>query len=298
MRAGQNYESLRETAGDSVNETLNSLSQPLKLTIITPSFNQGGYIEQTISSVLRQDHLHVEHIVIDGGSTDSTVDVLKRYSHLRWVSEKDRGQADALNKGLAKATGDIIGWINSDDYYEHNSFGSVMKCFEDLDVMWVTGHLTFLLDQTGELVAKKSPTVTYDRLVSNPDIVRQPSTFFRRNFIEQAGGWNPEFFMVMDFDLWVRLAKISPPRMIDKNLAYFRIHALQKTSHTNTLRQKRELVTILTREHVHWTITTRIRMQKNWAALKGRLKVLLLKLKIISPKGPTTSFRESLGIKR
>lgn len=297
MRASQNHESLRATAGDSVNEPLNSLSKPLKLTIITPSFNQGRYIEQTISSVLRQDHLHVEHIVIDGGSTDSTVDVLKRYSHLRWVSEKDRGQADALNKGLAKATGDIIGWINSDDYYEHNSFGSVMKCFEDPDVMWVTGDLTFVFDQTGERVAKKSPAISYEQLLNNPDIVRQPSTFFRRNFIELAGGWNPEFFMVMDFDLWVRLAKISPPRMIDKNLAYFRIHALQKTSHTNTLRQKRELVTILTREHVHWTITTRIRMQKNWAALKGWLKEIFLKLGIISPRDLGSLLGTSAGEK-
>ena len=267
-------------------ELPNSLSPPLKLTIITPSFNQGRYIEQTIGSVLAQDHPHVEHIVIDGGSTDSTVDVLKRYPHLRWVSEKDRGQADALNKGLAQATGDIIGWINSDDYYEENVFESIVKCFEDPGVMWVTGHLTFVLDQTGELVAKKSPTISYERLLNNPDIVRQPSTFFRKNFIEQAGGWNPECFMVMDFDLWVRLAKISSPRMIDKNLAYFRIHALQKTSHTNTLRQKRELVTILTREHVHWTITTRISMQKNWAALKGRLKEIFLKLGIISPRDP------------
>jgi glycosyltransferase involved in cell wall biosynthesis len=282
LGAVQNHEPLKATVGDCVKESPNIMSQPLKVTIITPSFNQGLYIEQTISSVLRQDYLHVEHIVIDGGSTDSTVDVLKRYPHLRWVSEKDRGQADALNKGLAIATGDIIGWINSDDYYEYNSFGSIMKCFEDPDVMWVTGHLTFILDQTGELVAKKSPAISYERLLHNPDIVRQPSTFFRKSFIEQIGGWNPEFFMVMDFDLWVRLAKISSPRMIDENLAYFRIHAFQKTSHVNTLRQKRELLTILIREHVHWTIRTRISMQKNWASLKGRLKEFLLNLKVMS----------------
>lgn len=274
------------------------MAHPLKLTIITPSFNQGGYIEETISSVLSQDYPHVEHIVIDGGSTDSTVNVLKRYPHLRWVSEKDRGQADALNKGLAKATGDIIGWINSDDYYEHDVFGSVVKWFEDPDVMWVIGDLTFVFDQTGEKVAKKSPTISYEQLLNNPDIIRQPSTFFRKSFIEQVGGWNSEFFMVMDFDLWVRLAKISSPRMIGTNLGYFRIHALQKTSHTNTLRQKRELLTILTREQVRWTITTRISMRKNWAVVKGRLKVLLLKLKIISPKGPINPFRIDAGIER
>ncbi len=297
MGTSHSHDPLESTAGNRTNALPNSMAHPLKLTIITPSFNQAPYIEQTIRSVLVQDHPCVEHIVIDGGSTDRTVDVLKKYPHLQWVSEKDRGQADALNKGLAKASGDIIGWINSDDYYEHQVFGSIAKCFEDPDVMWVTGHLTFLWDQTGELVAKKSPPISYARLLNNPDIVRQPATFFRKSFIEQAGGWSSCFFMAMDFDLWVRLAKISSPRMIDKNLAYFRIHAMQKTSHMNTLRQKREILTILHREHAHWTITARISMRKNWATLKGRVKKVLLRLKIISPKGPTHQLPADVGMK-
>lgn len=266
-----------------------------KLTILTPSFNQGPYIEQTIRSVLAQKYEPVEHIVIDGGSTDSTVDVLKKYPHLRWISEKDRGQADALNKGFAKATGDIVGWINSDDYYEDNIFKSIAECFLTPEVMWVTGHLTFLFDQTGELIPQRSPIITYDRLINDPDIVRQPPTFFRKAFIEQAGRWNHEFFMAMDFDLWVRLAKMAPPLMIDKNVAYFRIHAQQKSSHINTLRQKHELVAILNREQAHWTITSKLRIRKNWAALKGRIKELLLTLKIISPRGPGSPLRANTG---
>lgn len=293
----QNRYPTKSTVGNCAKALPDSMAHPLKLTIITPSFNQAPYIEQTIRSVLEQDYPCMEHIVIDGGSTDRTVDQLKKYPHLQWVSEKDRGQADALNKGLAKASGDIIGWINSDDYYEPKIFGSIVKCFEDPRVMWVTGHLTFLWDQTGELVAKKSPPISYDRLLNNPDIVRQPSTFFRKCFIEQVGGWNPEFFMAMDFDLWVRLAKVSSPRMIDKNLAYFRIHALQKTSHANTLRQKDEILSILNREHVHWTLTTRIRMKKNWAALKGRLKEIFHQLGIISPRDPGSLLGTSAGEK-
>ena len=116
------------------------------------------------------------------------------------------------------------------------------------------------------------------------DIVRQQPTFFRKAFIEQAGGWNPEFFMVMDFDLWIRLAKMSPPRMVNENWAYFRLHALQKTSHANTLRQKKELIAILKREQVHWAIIANIRLRKNWASMKGCLKELLLNVGIISPR--------------
>lgn len=297
MRTSHNHDPVESTVENRTKEQQNSMAHALKLTIITPSFNQAPYIEQTIRSVLAQDYPCVEHIVIDGGSTDRTVDQLKKYPHLQWVSEKDRGQADALNKGLAKASGDIIGWINSDDYYEPKIFGSIVRCFKDPNVMWVTGHLTFLWDQTGELVAEKSSPISYARLLNNPDIVRQPSTFFRKSFIEQVGGWNPEFFMAMDFDLWVRLAKISSPRMINKNLAYFRIHTLQKTSHANTLRQKREILSILNREHVHWTITTRIRIQKNWAALKGRLKEIFLQLGIISPRDPGSLLGTSAGEK-
>lgn len=128
MGTFQNDDSMQSPVGDCTKALRNSTPQPLKLTIITPSFNQAPYIEQTIRSVLAQDYPCVEHIVIDGGSTDCTVDVLKKYPHLQWVSEKDRGQADALNKGLAKASGDIIGWVNSDDYYEHKIFGSIVKC--------------------------------------------------------------------------------------------------------------------------------------------------------------------------
>src|ERR1700680_5105962 len=122
-------------------------NQPI-VSVITPSFNQGGYIEQTIQSVLHQDYDPVEHIVIDGGSTDDTVDVLKRYPHLIWLSEKDLGQADALNKGLALARGDIIGWINSDDYYQHNIFHSVVNQFRMTNAQWVIGNLADVSDDS------------------------------------------------------------------------------------------------------------------------------------------------------
>ncbi|WP_413934483.1 glycosyltransferase family 2 protein [Nitrospira sp. BLG_1] len=284
MGTFRNYESLESTGGGCVEKSSNSMSQPLKLTIITPSFNQGAYIEQTIGSVLAQDYPRVEHIVIDGGSTDCTVDVLNKYPHLLWVSERDRGQADALNKGLAKASGDIIGWINSDDYYETNIFKSVVEYFQDPDVMWVVGNLTYRFEDSNESIPGRSPVISFDRLLNNPDIVRQQSAFFRKAFIERVGGWNSEYFMVMDFDLWVRMAKISAPMMVDENWAYFRLHSLQKTSYTNTLRQARELGAILKCEKVHWVIIANLWLRKRWASMKGCLKECLVNSRIINPR--------------
>lgn len=268
--------------------------ESMKLTIITPSFNQGVYIEQTIKSVLTQDYQNVEHIVMDGGSADCTVNILKKYPHLKWVSEKDRGQADALNKGLARATGDIIGWINSDDLYESNIFGSVMEHFQDPGVMWIIGNLTYQFEESNERFSGRSPVVTLDRLVNNPDIVRQQPTFFRKVLLEQAGGWNPAFFMVMDFDLWMRLSKLSSPKMVSENWAYFRWHALQKTSSANTLRQMKELIAVLKREQVPWTKIWSLRLRKMWANMKGRLKDLLLRTGVLNSRYRSRPLRVKL----
>lgn len=265
------------------------------LTILTPSFNQSRYIEQTIRSVLSQNYQPVEHIVIDGGSTDGTVDVLKQFSHLVWVSEKDRGQADALNKGFARATGEIVGWINSDDYYEADIFDSVMEYFSDPDAMWVIGNLTYVYEHTKEMVPDRSRHITFDRLAKNPDIVRQAPTFFRKTFLERAGKWNPDYFMAMDYDLWIRLAKLSAPRMVDDNWAYFRIHTLQKTSHANVLRQKNEIIAILNREHAPWTAIAGIRLWKRWFWIKGLVKSLLITCGVISEKYRSKPMRNEIA---
>ncbi|MEA5112586.1 MAG: glycosyltransferase family 2 protein [Geobacteraceae bacterium] len=253
-----------------------NFNTPSKISIITPSFNQDAYIDQTIQSVLKQNYPDFEHIVIDGGSTDRTVQILKSYEHLVWISEKDRGQADALNKGLRYAKGDVIGWINSDDYYESNIFKFVMDQFYRPETQWVIGNLTYQFDGIGTLIPNKSPVVSYERLIRNPDIVKQAPAFFRRSFLERVGGWNPDFFMVMDFDLWVRLSKCSPPKMVDHNWAYFRIHSMQKTSISNTQRQLMEIVQVLKRESVPLSITARVYTRKQCHALKSLLKNMFI----------------------
>lgn len=261
------------------------------ISIITPSFNQGAFIEQTIQSVLRQNG-RVEHIVIDGGSTDNTVDILKRYPHLIWVSERDGGQADALNKGLALATGEIVGWINSDDYYRHDIFDSVVEHFETTGAAWLVGRLADVFDDGAPAVFRHSPQISFDALVRDPDIVRQQATFFRRTALQSAGGWNAGLHMVMDFDLWIRLAKVSPPIMVEEDWAYFRNHAAQKSGHANILRQSKEITGILSREKVAMRVIACHQTRKAWYWAKGLAKQGLIHMGIVSQRYRSRPMRD------
>ena len=255
-----------------------------RISILTPSFNQGAYIEQNIRSVLDQGYPNVEHIVIDGGSTDNTVEILKRYPHLKWVSEKDRGQADALNKGLALATGEIIGWINSDDFYEKNIFATVAGHFADQATQWVVGNLTRVWEGLNLQLAESSQSITYAKLLRNADIVAQPGTFFRKSAIEAAAGWNADLHMVMDFDLWVRLARMYAPKMVDANWAYFRMHADQKSTWRNLTRQIREINRILRRERVPFVYRLPLLTKKEWYIIKGIAKSFLISVRLLAPQ--------------
>jgi glycosyltransferase involved in cell wall biosynthesis len=223
---------------------MQEFNRPL-ISILTPSFNQGRYIEQTITSILKQDYARFEHIVIDGGSTDETIEVLKRYPHVKWISEPDKGQADALNKGFRMATGDLIGWINSDDFYAEGVFQRVADIFGDQSVQWTIGDVVDYYDGTGTESYVSSETITYQALIRNPDILRQQGAFFRSEFIRKAGGWNAEFYMVMDFDIWLRMARLSAPLMTHEKTAFFRMHEEQKTQLRNLLRQSKEIDCIL-----------------------------------------------------
>lgn len=248
----------------------------MKFSILTPSFRQGAYIRQNIESVLQQGWPDIEHIVVDGGSKDETVDILRCYPHLKWVSEKDEGQADALGKGLRMATGDIVGWINSDDYYFDGALKKVAEAFADPKVQWVIGDISLLDEASGEFTTMKSAEVSWDTLQRNPDIVRQQGTFFRREFLLQAGGWNKQFFMVMDFDLWVRLAKRSKPVMLGEQLAVFRIQKDQKSGLANLRRQTGEIAQVLQREGANPISVWQLRAKKEWELLKGVLRTWMV----------------------
>jgi glycosyltransferase involved in cell wall biosynthesis len=202
----------------------------LSLSIITPCLNRVADVESAIQSVLRQGYQNMEHIVIDGGSTDGTLDVLARFPHLIVLSEKDHGMYDALNKGLQLASGEIIGFLNTDDLYADGAFQHVMECFEDRNIDAVAGKAQiFKEEKNGEFrsVLELSPPHS-DKLI---ETAITGSTifnawFYRKSLIQRVGGFDPQYRISGDADLILRLALIGI-----KYLALGSVHYLYRQHH-------------------------------------------------------------------
>jgi glycosyltransferase involved in cell wall biosynthesis len=179
------------------------------VSIITPSYHQAPYLEQTIQSVLGQDYPRIEYIVIDGGSTDQSVEIIKKYEDrlAYWISEKDKGQAEAINKGFARASGEIIAWLNSDDYYMLNTVSVAVRCFEqNPDVVMVYGDM-LAVDENGHTInVLKYGQLSLEDLLCF-QIIGQPSVFFRRSALEKDELVEPTFHFMLDHHLWIRLAQ-------------------------------------------------------------------------------------------
>lgn len=200
--------------------------------VVTPSFNQGAFIEQTIRSVLEQNYPNFEHIIFDGQSTDHTVEVLKRFRHLTWKSEKDNGQSSALNKALRLARGDIIAWINSDDWYEPGAFLTVANFFaRNPDKNIVMGDCR-CLDANGRdlgVVVNDERGFEELRKYWKPrSIPTQPAIFFRRQLLDEVGLLDETLHYGMDFDLWLRFAQKHRFFHIDRVVANYRFHDAAK----------------------------------------------------------------------
>jgi len=209
---------------------------PPRFSIVTPSFNQARFLEENIKSVLDQQYPSVEHIVVDGGSTDGTVDILKRYPHLRWSSEPDRGQAHALNKGFHMATGEIIGWINSDDGYCAGALPEVARCFEDPSVMVVYGDGIEVDAGGNEIRSIISCGISARELIEywkwEYEYI-QASFFFRKTVFHAVGYLDEDLFYTMDHEFLIRLIRRYDFRYLPTPLAFYRMHALSKTGATH-----------------------------------------------------------------
>lgn len=175
-----------------------------KISIVTPSFNSGRFIEEAIQSVLDQNYDNFEHIIIDGGSTDNTIEILEKYSHLIWVSEPDDGQSDAINKGFKRATGDIIGWLNSDDLYLPGTFDIVSQELSNNKVDAIYANYRDI-DLNGK-ITKEYVTQNSSKWMSLY-ICYIPSTtfFFRRKIVEQDIFIDKKFYITMDKEFFAQI---------------------------------------------------------------------------------------------
>ena len=202
------------------------------VSIVTPSFNQERYIEKTIQSVLVQDYPQIEYRIVDGGSTDGTVHVIKKYAHqlAGWVSEKDRGQTDAINKGFAQAKGDIVAWINSDDTYEPGAISAAVRYLQEHpDVGMVYGDCNYI-NESGDVVGQFHAAQTnYGLLRQGFTHIPQQTMFLRAELWKQVGPLDPSFYFAMDYDLWTRIAARAKINYVPQTWANFRLHTSGKT---------------------------------------------------------------------
>jgi len=209
----------------------------MKITIVTPSYNQATFIERTIESILGQNYPDLEYIVMDGGSTDGTVEILKKYgSQILWKSEKDSGQSEAINKGLRMATGDIVAFLNSDDTYEPGSLQAVADYFnKKKDIMWAYGKCHIIDENDLEI---RKPITWYKNLLLRKysyrkllaeNYISQPATFWRREVHKEIGYINEKEHFTMDYEFWLRLGQKFRAGVINKYIANFRMYDTSKS---------------------------------------------------------------------
>jgi glycosyltransferase involved in cell wall biosynthesis len=235
------------------------------VSIVTPSLNQGPYIGEALDSVANQDYPSIEHIVVDGGSTDGTLDLLRARAGVQWISEPDDGQADAINKGFRLARGTIFAWLNADDYYLPGAVTAAVEALRKTGAGLVHGGWRQV--QADGTIVRDVPAVPFDyrRQLEVANRVAQPGSFFTRAAFEAVGGLDASYRYAMDYELWLKLGERFEVTTVDAILGAYRYHPTSKTvaeshgfvaetwrasrSHGARLRSRMFLEYYLPREH-------------------------------------------------
>lgn len=207
---------------------------PPKISVITPSFNQGKYLEETIISVINQNYPNLEYIIIDGGSTDNSVEIIRKYENYLtyWVSEKDNGQSNAINKGFKKSTGEIICWLNSDDIFTKNALFEIVKYFEKNEGIDVVNGNLVLINEHSNIISSYF-MITPKKWYAKHGIyyVAQPAMFWKRKVLDKVGLLREDFHASMDRDFLIRIMQNNfSIGHLKKNIAGFRMHEASKSS--------------------------------------------------------------------
>lgn len=246
----------------------------MKITIVTPSYNQGAFLAETIESVIHQEGgFAIDYIIIDGGSNDNSIDIIKRYDALlqrgewpvrcqsikyRWISEKDKGQTDALIKGFRMAEGEVLAWLNSDDTYLPGALQNAADYFRDhRDTGLMYGDACYC-DAGGAFIGNyRTEKFDLDRLAS-ANIICQPAAFFRKDIFEKVSGLEGTLQFAMDYDLWIRIGRRFPCSYRPQLLATYRLHEASKTINSETLLKNSEESLAVTIRHFGWAPLTRV----------------------------------------
>jgi len=207
------------------------IEKPL-VSIVTPSYNQAAYLEETILSVLGQTYPRIEYILVDGASQDGSLEIIRKYEGklAHWVSEKDKGQTDAINKGFALARGEYLAWLNSDDTLLPQAVAEAVDFLQaHPEVGLVYGDANYI-DEKGRVIGKFPAAQTdLPRLRRGYVHIPQQASFFRKALWDRVGPLDDSFFFAMDYDLWTRLAAVSELKYLPRTWANFRLHADAKT---------------------------------------------------------------------